>query len=144
MKFATLALIASTSAIMIRENVDMSTEVEKHHKKENHCMDKKEIDKLFKALSHGKKEVTRKEMAHGLVAFRHADDITQKELHKHMHVKGGWEWIAAQLHRRMGDHGKMDREKFTKFADAFLDHFGFCGGEHKGHHHGHHEHHHKK
>merc|ERR1719484_6137 len=107
MKFAVLALVASTSAIQIRAEADK-------------C--------------HGSMADTNEAFDH--IDTNHNGSINQKELTaavewvakkmNHKITKKEWEWLGKTAGADAGKDQVMNKKEFNKFANTFVNHFGLC------------------
>ena len=105
MKFAAIALIASTSAIKIEA--------------EKWCVDSEESNKIFNVIdTNNNGQIGKHELVHALKEFahRHHHEITKKE----------WHWVAKTAKHDAGKDHTLSEKEFHHWINQFAHHFHLC------------------
>ena len=108
MKFATIALVATASAITMRAEV------------EKKCMDRKGSDEIFAHVdTNGNGQIGRKELVAGIKEFSKSQGYTPTDK--------DWEWVEKTATKDAGKDHTLSSKEFHKWVNQFAKHFKIGG-----------------
>ena len=105
MKFALIALVASTSAIKVQGT---------------NCVDPKEAKAIFNAIdTNDNHQVGKKELFHAIKAFTKSRNYKPS--------KEDWTWVKTNAKDTAGDDNTLSETEFAEWVNRFALHFHIDG-----------------